>query len=67
MMQVYNSRLKAVTQNRTVFETLLSKFTKRVLDPHAEHIKQNHLAPCLLAKNAKRNILCECSQTDVAL
>lgn len=58
-MQVCNSRSKAVTHNRTAFEMLLSKFTKRVLDMHAEDIKLKHLVPCLLGKTAKPNILCE--------
>ena len=52
-MQVYNSRSRAVMQNRNAFEMLLSKFTKRVLDIHAEDRKLNHFVPCLPGKNAK--------------
>lgn len=54
-MQVYNSRSRAVMQSRKAFVTLLSKFTKRVLDIHAEDkdMKLNPFVPRLPGKNAK--------------
>lgn len=42
---VCHSRSKAVTQNRTVFEMLLSKFINTILDTHAKVASLNHLVP----------------------